>query len=49
VFGSHPQPWVATLVQREDLLVFTAMPRHGTCILPLRKLGRYTDVLRRGP
>jgi hypothetical protein len=49
VYGVHPEPWVATLVNRQDLIVFTALPRRGTCAVPLRKLGKYTDVLRRGP
>lgn len=49
IFGQHPEPWVATLVDKQDLMVFTALPRRGTLVVPLRKLGRYSDVLRRGP
>lgn len=49
IYGTSPQPWVATLVHKQDHLVFTAMPGRGTCVVPLKKLGRYTHVLRRGP
>lgn len=49
IFGQHPQPWVATLVQRQDLLVFTALRTRGTLVLPLRRLGKYSDVVRRSP
>lgn len=48
IYGVQPEPWVATLVQKQDLLVFTALPARGTVVVPLRKLGRYVHVMRRG-
>ena len=47
LFGEHPEPWVAVLVDVEGRNVFTAPPTRGTAVLNLRALGPHKAILRR--
>jgi hypothetical protein len=47
LFGERPEPWVAVLADLDGLLAFTALPRLGTCMISIRRLGDVQAILRR--